>query len=117
MYIYSTLNILQILRKIIIHSFIYRISYIAVYYFILIFDFQLVYNTLEYSGVNTRQSNLFDREAVAKITKKLFKGLSGVDNIYTQHTPLLNETLEDLIKGRLSLHTFPYLGNMVMSRR
>lgn len=79
--------------------------------------FQLVYNILEYSGVNARQSNLFDREAVAKITKKLFKGLSGVDNIYTQHCPLINETLEDLIKGRLSTQAFPYLGNMTMSRR
>ncbi|TGZ57356.1 Vacuolar protein sorting-associated protein 45 [Temnothorax longispinosus] len=78
---------------------------------------KLVYNILEYSGVNARQSNLFDREAVAKITKKLFKGLSGVDNIYTQHCPLINETLEDLIKGKLSTQTFPYLGNMIMSRR
>lgn len=78
---------------------------------------KLVYNILEYSGINARQNNLFDRESVAKITKKLFKGLSGVDNIYTQHTPLLNETLEDLIKGKLSPQTFPYLGNMIISRR
>lgn len=78
---------------------------------------KLIYSILEYSGINARQSNLFDRESVAKITKKLFKGLSGVDNIYTQHTPLLNETLEDLIKGKLSLQTFPYLGNTVMSKR
>ncbi|XP_017756227.1 PREDICTED: vacuolar protein sorting-associated protein 45 [Eufriesea mexicana] len=78
---------------------------------------RLVYNILEYSGINARQSNLFDRESVAKITKKLFKGLSGVDNIYTQHTPLLNETLEDLIKGKLSLQAFPYLGNAMMSKR
>ncbi|XP_029036738.1 vacuolar protein sorting-associated protein 45 isoform X1 [Osmia bicornis bicornis] len=78
---------------------------------------KLVYNILEYSGINARQSNLFDRESVAKITKKLFKGLNGVDNIYTQHSPLLNETLEDLIKGRLSLQTFPYLGNTMVSKR
>lgn len=78
---------------------------------------KLVYNILEYSGVHARQSNLFDHEAVSKITKKLFKGLSGVDNIYTQHKPLLVETLEDLLKGRLSTQTFPYLGNMAMSKR
>lgn len=76
-----------------------------------------MYNILEYSGINARQSNLFDRESVAKITKKLFKGLNGVDNIYTQHSPLINETLEDLIKGRLSLQTFPYLGNTMVSKR
>lgn len=78
---------------------------------------KLVYSILQYSGINARQNNLFDRESVAKITKKLFKGLSGVDNIYTQHTPLLNETLEDLIKGKLSLQTYPYLGNTMMSKR
>ncbi|KAK0079672.1 hypothetical protein PV325_000961 [Microctonus aethiopoides] len=78
---------------------------------------KLVYNILEYSGINQRQSNLFDRESVAKITKKLFKGLSGVDNIYTQHNPLLNETLEDLIKGKLSTQTFPYLGQMTMTKK
>lgn len=78
---------------------------------------KLVYQVLEYSGNNARQSNLFHREAVAKITKKLFKGLSGVDNIYTQHTPLLNETLEDLIKGKLNSQIFPYLGNIIISKR
>ncbi|XP_057318297.1 vacuolar protein sorting-associated protein 45 [Microplitis mediator] len=78
---------------------------------------KLVYSILEYSGVNQRQSNLFDREAVAKITKKLFKGLNGVENIYTQHNPLLSETLEDLIKGKLNTQTFPYLGQMTMTRR
>ncbi|KZC15037.1 Vacuolar protein sorting-associated protein 45, partial [Dufourea novaeangliae] len=78
---------------------------------------KLIHNILEYSGINTRQNNLFDRESVAKITKKLFKGLSGIDNIYTQHTPLLNETLEDLIKGKLSSQTYPYLGNTIISKR
>ncbi|XP_043264746.1 vacuolar protein sorting-associated protein 45 isoform X1 [Colletes gigas] len=76
-----------------------------------------VHNILQYSGINTRQNNLFDRESVAKITKKLFKGLSGIDNIYTQHTPLLYETVEDLIKGKLSSQTFPYLGNTIISKR
>ncbi|XP_076184041.1 vacuolar protein sorting 45 [Ptiloglossa arizonensis] len=78
---------------------------------------KLVHSILQYSGINTRQSNLFDRESVAKKTKKLFKGLSGIDNIYTQHTPLLSETLEDLIKGKLSSQTFPYLGNTIISKR
>ncbi|XP_076242830.1 vacuolar protein sorting 45 isoform X2 [Calliopsis andreniformis] len=78
---------------------------------------KLVHSILEYSGINSRQNNLFDRESVAKITKKLFKGLRGVDNIYTQHIPLLNEILEDLIKGKLSSQTFPYLGNTIISKR
>lgn len=79
--------------------------------------FQLVYNILDYSGISSKQINLFDKEAVAKITKKLFKGLNGVDNIYTQHTPLLAETIEDLIKGKLNIQSFPYLGNTVLTKR
>lgn len=78
---------------------------------------KLVHNILEYSNINNRQNNLFDKESVVKITKKLFKELNGVDNIYTQHTPLINETIEDLIKGRLNVQTYPYLGNIVMSKR
>lgn len=51
------------------------------------------------------------------MTKKLFKGLSGIENIYTQHTPLINETLEDLLRSKLSTQTFPYLENMTLSKR
>ncbi|XP_047348718.1 vacuolar protein sorting-associated protein 45 [Vespa velutina] len=78
---------------------------------------KLVHNVLEYSGINNRQNNLFDKESVVKITKKLFKELNGVDNVYTQHTPLINEIIEDLIKGRLNTQTYPFLGNIVMSKR
>ena len=38
--------------------------------------------------------------------------LKGVDNIYTQHKPLLSDTLEELLKGKgLRESHFPYLGN------
>ena len=72
---------------------------------------------MDYSDISLKQTNLFDKEAVAKITKKLFKGLNGVDNIYTQHTPLLNDTIDDLLKGKLSTQTYPYIGNTVLTRR
>lgn len=38
------------------------------------------------------------------------QGLNGVENIYTQHTPLLKDTLEDLIKGKLRENLYPTLG-------
>ncbi|XP_014209907.1 vacuolar protein sorting-associated protein 45 isoform X1 [Copidosoma floridanum] len=78
---------------------------------------KLAHSILDYSDISTKQINLFDREAVAKMTKKLFKGLNGIDNIYTQHTPLLSETVEDLVKGKLNLQTFPYLGNTVLTKK
>lgn len=37
------------------------------------------------------------------------RGLKGVDNVYTQHSPRLENTLQDLIKGRLSSNAFPFV--------
>ncbi|KAK3629379.1 vacuolar protein sorting-associated protein 45 [Elasticomyces elasticus] len=37
------------------------------------------------------------------------RGLKGVDNVYTQHTPHLSNTLQDLIKGRLSMSAYPFV--------
>ncbi|KAF2773545.1 Sec1-like protein [Teratosphaeria nubilosa] len=37
------------------------------------------------------------------------RGLKGVDNVYTQHSPRLLSTLEDLIKGRLSPNSHPFV--------
>ncbi|XP_050671365.1 vacuolar protein sorting-associated protein 45 [Leptidea sinapis] len=74
---------------------------------------------LEYGGAHVRQSDLFGLKDAAKITKRLFKGLSGVENIYTQHTPLLKDTLEDLIKGKLRENLYPTVGgeDLSMGRR
>lgn len=69
-----------------------------------------VVNLLEYGGAHARQSDLFGLQDAVKITKRLFKGLNGVENIYTQHTPLLKDTLEDLIKGKLRENLYPTLG-------
>ncbi|KAF1995116.1 Sec1-like protein [Amniculicola lignicola CBS 123094] len=38
-----------------------------------------------------------------------FKGLKGVENVYTQHSPRLETTLQDLIKGRLSQQLYPFV--------
>ena len=38
-----------------------------------------------------------------------FKGLKGVENVYTQHSPRLENTLQDLIKGRLSQQLYPFV--------
>ena len=32
----------------------------------------------------------------------------GVDNIYTQHTPLLSKTLEDLAKSKMKEASYPF---------
>lgn len=37
------------------------------------------------------------------------KGLKGVDNVYTQHSPRLEVTLQELIKGRLKEAQYPFV--------
>ncbi|KAF2024432.1 vacuolar protein sorting-associated protein 45 [Setomelanomma holmii] len=37
------------------------------------------------------------------------KGLKGVENVYTQHAPRLETTLQDMIKGRLSQQIYPFV--------
>ncbi|KAF2750361.1 Sec1-like protein [Sporormia fimetaria CBS 119925] len=38
-----------------------------------------------------------------------FKGLKGVENVYTQHSPRLETTLQDMIKGRLNQQSYPFV--------
>ena len=35
----------------------------------------------------------------------------GVENIYTQHKPLLQDTLDQLVKGKLREASYPYIGS------
>lgn len=62
-----------------------------------------------YAGQNLRQENLFESESFfARAQSGFTKGLKGVENVYTQHTPLLQRTLTSLIKGKLRKSTHPY---------
>ena len=47
--------------------------------------------------------------------KNVFKGLQGVDNVYTQHAPLLVETLQQLVKNDLSPAAYPYMAGAQVS--
>ena len=39
----------------------------------------------------------------------------GVENVYTRHKPLLGNTLDTLIKGKLKEVQFPYVGDHRLS--
>ncbi|XP_029514149.1 vacuolar protein sorting-associated protein 45-like [Oncorhynchus nerka] len=71
---------------------------------------RMVMSMVEYGGKRVRGSDLINPQDAVAITKQFFKGLKGVENVYTQHAPLLQETLDQLIKGRLKDSQFPYLG-------
>lgn len=61
--------------------------------------------------------DLLTTDNMKSFTKKMIKGLKGVENIYTQHSPLIKEVVEELAKGRLKPSQFPYLGTVQLNER
>ena len=62
---------------------------------------------LKFGGAKKRRSDLYGSDPVA-VTKRFIKGLQGVENIYTQHTPWIKGIVEDLLRGRLKETAFPF---------
>lgn len=54
-------------------------------------------------------SDLFESASFLSGARDRFKGLKGVENVYTQHSPRLESTLQNLIKGRLKELQYPFL--------
>ncbi|KAH8917500.1 Sec1-like protein [Atractiella rhizophila] len=69
----------------------------------------LVNVILSYAGADQRQDDLFANENFFSRGKSALKGLKGVDNVYTQHTPHLAETIDLLLKGRLKETSYPFI--------
>ncbi|KAJ3834993.1 Sec1 family-domain-containing protein [Lentinula raphanica] len=74
-------------------------------------DARLVYVFLNISGADQRQDDLFSTESLLAKGRSALKGLKGVENVYTQHTPHLSQTLENIFKGRLKDTSYPFLDN------
>jgi vacuolar protein sorting-associated protein 45 len=54
--------------------------------------------------------DLFQPSSIFQGAKERFnRGLSGVENVYTQHSPRLETTIQDLIKGRLRDNQYPFV--------
>ncbi|VVC43830.1 Hypothetical protein CINCED_3A017831 [Cinara cedri] len=72
---------------------------------------ELVYDVMKYQS-----KVILDNENTLKnakqITKRFYKDLKGVDNIFTQHVPLLKELVEDMIKSRLKEEQYPFLSDI-----
>lgn len=54
-------------------------------------------------------SDLFESTSFFSGARDRFKGLKGVENVYTQHSPRLEATLQNLIKGKLKELQYPFL--------
>jgi len=64
---------------------------------------------MAYGGASQRQEELFSGSDFFSRARSGLKGLKGVENVYTQHTPFLEKTLTNLIKGRLREQTYPFI--------
>eukprot|EP00051_Salpingoeca_urceolata_P002056 m.46588 g.46588 ORF g.46588 m.46588 type:complete len:581 (-) comp11870_c0_seq2:255-1997(-) len=79
---------------------------------------QLVRMAVRYAGagVPERSSDLFGTKGAVGFLKSVTGGLKGVDNIYTQHSPLLATTLDQLAKGKLKDSMYPYVDRALRDR-
>lgn len=63
---------------------------------------------LQYAGEHKRANGLFSQGGlIAKLGKTLSSTVNGVENVYTQHVPLLQTTLEAIAKGKLKDSAYP----------
>ncbi|KAJ5902454.1 hypothetical protein N7495_002982 [Penicillium taxi] len=67
------------------------------------------HNSLQAPPVAGGFSDLFESTSFFSGARDRFKGLKGVENVYTQHSPRLEVTLQNLIKGRLKELQYPFL--------
>lgn len=67
-------------------------------------------HSLQPNAQNSGIPDLFQPSSIfSEARSRLNRGLRGVENVYTQHTPRLESTLQDLIKGRLNMNAYPFV--------
>jgi hypothetical protein len=76
----------------------------------------LIRSMIEFAGSDQRQDDLFSNESLLSKGRNVFKGLKGVENVYTQHSPHLSQTLELLVKGKLKETSYPFIEGSTKDR-
>lgn len=71
----------------------------------------LVNVMLRYGGSKSRGPGLYgeDHNLMTKMTKNFMTSVQGVSNVYAQHIPLLIDTLNSVVKGKLRTDTHPFV--------
>ena len=69
---------------------------------------RLIDTIIEASGSERRTGDLFGDRNFLKRASKMAKTIRGVENVYTQHQPLLTQTIEELTKSRLKEADYPF---------
>ncbi|XP_042451732.1 vacuolar protein sorting-associated protein 45 homolog isoform X2 [Zingiber officinale] len=93
----SPVQLMQLFNKLASHSAKYKPG--------------LVQFLLKQAGVDKRIGDLYGNRDLLSIARNMARGIKGVENVYTQHQPLLFQTMENIIKGRLKDVDYPFIGN------
>lgn len=68
----------------------------------------LITSVKEYAGASKRSGDVFSNKTFfARASTSMKRGLGGVENVYTQHEPLLVQTMDDLFRGKLKSTEYP----------
>jgi vacuolar protein sorting-associated protein 45 len=72
----------------------------------------LVQVMLRYGGLKSRGPGLYGEQnnnLMTKMTKSFITSVQGVSNVYSQHVPLLMDTIQSVVKGKLRRDTHPFV--------
>lgn len=72
-------------------------------------DLRIIAMFMKYASVEFRQDALPLAETIYLRAKTVMNGFKGIDNVYTQHSPALEEILDQLTKGKLKDTAYPFL--------
>ena len=72
---------------------------------------ELVNVMLRYGGTKSRGPGLYGdhHNLMKKMTKSFITSVQGVQNVYAQHIPVLMDTIQSAIRGKLPAHTHPFV--------
>ncbi|KAL7506650.1 hypothetical protein ACHAXN_003907 [Cyclotella atomus] len=71
----------------------------------------LVDAVLRYAGSSVRGPGLYgsNKDTASKLMKSFMTSVQGVSNVYSQHSPVLMDTIEAAVKGKLRGDTHPMI--------
>ena len=71
----------------------------------------LVDAVLRYAGSSVRGAGLYgsNKDTASKLMKSFMTSVQGVSNVYSQHSPVLMDTIEAAVKGKLKGDTHPLI--------
>ncbi|KAK1323918.1 hypothetical protein QJS10_CPA02g00599 [Acorus calamus] len=107
----SSVQLMQLFNKLSSLSAKYKPGVMIIVFFFFLMEKQLVQFLLKQAGVDKRTGDLFGNRDLLNIARNMARGLKGVENVYTQHQPLLFQTMESITKGRLRDLDYPFVGN------